>query len=182
MRQLIMWNLQTLDGSLEGAQPWDLDFHEIAWGEELQQFSIDQGNEVGTLLFGRVTYEGMAKYWSNATGAVADFMNSVPKVVFSRTLDLAGWKNTRLIPNDAVVEVARLKQEEGKDMFVFGSGKLCDSLRQAGLFDEYRICIAPIVLGKGTPLFKPSTQTSRLKLLDSRTLATGAVILRYAPA
>lgn len=182
MRKLIMWNLQTLDGCFEGARPWDLEFHDTAWGEELQQFSIDQGKEAGTLLFGRVTYQGMAAYWSTATGAVADFMNSVPKVVFSRTLDAAGWSNTRLVRGDAAAEVALLKQEAGKDLFVFGSAKLCDSLRRSGLFDEYRICIAPVVLGNGAPLFKPGTQASRLKLLDSRTLATGAVLLRYAPA
>jgi len=182
MRKLIMWNLQTLDGCFEGARPWDLEFHDTAWGEELQQFSIDQGKEVGTLLFGRVTCQGMAAYWSTATGAVADFMNSVPKVVFSRTLDAAGWNNTRLVRGDAAAEVARLKQEAGKDLFAFGSAKLCDSLRRSGLFDEYRVCIAPIVLGNGAPFFKPGTEASRLTLLDSRTLATGAVILRYAPA
>ena len=182
MRKLIMWNLQTLDGCFEGARAWDLGFHDTAWGEELQQLSIDQTKEVGTVLYGRATYQGMAEYWSTATGTTADFMNRVPKVVFSRTLDAATWNNTRLVRDDAAAEVARLKQESGKDLFVFGSAKLCDSLRRSGLFDEYRICIAPIVLGNGAPLFKPGTDVSRLKLLDSRALATGAVILRYAPA
>lgn len=181
MCKLIMWNLQTLDGCFEGARPWDLGFHDTVWGEELQQFSIDQGDEVGTLLFGRATYQGMADYWSTTTGTIADFMNSVPKVVFSRTLDAATWNNTRLVRSDATAEVAKLKQQPGKDLFVFGSAKLCDSLRRQGLFDEYRICLAPIVLGKGVPLFKPGTEASRLRLLSSRTLATGALILKYAP-
>ncbi len=181
MRRLIMWNLQTLDGCFEGPRPWDLAFHEAVWGEELQQFSIDQGNEVGTLLFGRATYQGMADYWSAATGATADFMNGASKVVFSRTLEAATWNNTRLVRGDAAAEVANLKQQPGKDLFVFGSAKLCDSLRRSGLFDEYRICIAPIVLGNGVPLFKPGTEASRLRLLETRTLGTGALILKYAP-
>ncbi|MGH7606191.1 MAG: dihydrofolate reductase family protein, partial [Gemmatimonadales bacterium] len=106
MRRLVMWNVQTLDGCFEGKEPWDLAFHEAAWGEELQQFSLEQANEVGTLLYGRATYEGMAKYWTTATGPTADFMNEVPKVVFSRTLDAATWKNSRLVRRDAADEVA----------------------------------------------------------------------------
>ena len=181
MRKLVMFNLQSLDGCFEGPRPWDLEFHDAAWGEELEQFSNDQGNEVGTLLFGRTTYEGMASFWSKQTGTTADFMNAVPKVVFSRTLDDATWNNTRLVRSEAADEVAALKQEPGKDLFVFGSARLCDALIRRGLFDEYRICIAPIVLGNGSPLFKPGVGPLRLELLESRTLTTGALILRYAP-
>lgn len=176
-----MWNLQTLDGYFEGREAWDLEFHDTAWGDELARFSLEQSQEVGTLLFGRATYEGMARYWSTAAGAVADFMNSVPKVVFSRTLDAATWNNTRLVRRDAADEVAELKQGQGKDLFVFGSAKLCDSLMRRGLFDEYRVCIAPVVLGSGVALFKPGAPRQDLTLLDSRPLGSGAVILRYAP-
>ena len=181
MRRLLMWNVWTLDGYFEGAKPWDLAFHDTAWGDELQRFSHEQGEEVGTLLYGRATYQGMASYWSAATGPTADFMNRVPKVVFSNTLDAASWSNTRLVKGDAVAEVARLKQETGKDLFVFGSARLCDSLMAAGLFDEYRLCLAPIVLGEGTPLFKPHNRPHPMKLLESRALSSGGIILRYAP-
>ena len=180
MRRLVMWNLQTLDGCFEGKEPWDLDFHEAAWGDELQQFSLEQAKEVGTLLYGRATYEGLAKYWTTATGPTADFMNEVPKVVFSRTLDAATWKNARLVRREAVDEVAELKRGEGKDLFVFGSAKLCDSLMRRGLFDELRLCVAPVVLGTGVPLFKPGSPRQNLTLLHVRPLATGGVILRYA--
>ena len=180
MRRLVMWNLQTLDGCFEGNEPWDLDFHEAAWGDELQQFSLEQAKEVGTRLFGRATYEGMASYWTTATGPIADFMNEVPKVVFSRTLDAATWNNTRLVRRDAADEVAELKRGEGKDLFVFGSAKLCDSLMRRGLFDELRLCVAPVVLGTGVPLFKPGSPRQNLTLLQARPLATGGVILRYA--
>jgi dihydrofolate reductase len=180
MPRLVMWNLQTLDGCFEGKAPWDLEFHETAWGEELQQFSLQQAEEeVGTLLFGRATYEGMAAYWSTATGPIADFMNAVPKVVFSRTLDAATWSNTRLVRRDAADEIAELKRGEGKDLFVFGSARLCDSLLRRGLFDELRICLAPVVLGAGAPLFRPGSARQDLTLLQARPLSTGGVILRY---
>ena len=180
MRRLVMWNLQTLDGYFEGKAPWDLEFHDAAWDDELKQFSLEQAKEVGTLLFGRATYEGMAGHWTTATGSIADFMNDVPKVVFSRTLDAATWTNARLVRRDAVEEVAELKRAEGKDLFVFGSARLCDSLMRRGLFDELRICVAPVVLGTGVPLFKPSSPRQNLTLLQARPLATGGVILRYA--
>ena len=180
MRRLVMWNLQTLDGYFEGKAPWDLEFHEAAWGGELEQFSLEQAEEVGTLLFGRATYEGMARHWTTATGPIADFMNDVPKVVFSRTLDAATWRNARLVRREAADEVAELKQGEGKDLFVFGSARLCDSLMRRGLFDELRICVAPVVLGTGVPLFKPGSPRQNLGLLQARALATGGVILRYA--
>ena len=179
MRRLVMWNLQTLDGYFEGKAPWDLEFHEAAWGEELQQFSLDQLKEIGAVLYGRATYEGMASYWAKATGPTADAMNDLPKIVFSRTLDAAPWKNTRLVRGDAADEIAELKRGDGKDLFVFGSAKLSDSLLRRGLFDELRICVAPVVLGTGVPLFKPGSPRQNLALLESRPLATGGIILRY---
>ena len=181
MRRLVMWNLQSLDGCFDGARPWELDWHLSAWGEELERLSLDQSKEIGTLLFGRATYQGMADYWTAASGPIADFMNGVPKVVISRTLGAATWNNTRLVRGDAAEAVAGLKREDGKDLYVFGSAKLCDSLVRRRLFDEYRVCIAPIVLGNGVPLFKPGVDRQRLRLLDSRVLATGGVVLRYAP-
>jgi dihydrofolate reductase len=79
-----MWNLVTLDGYFEGPNSWDLDWHDYAWGEELEQLSVEQLTSADTLLFGRVTYQGMASYWSSATGEIADLMNAIPKIVFSR--------------------------------------------------------------------------------------------------
>lgn len=182
MRRLLMWNLQTLDGYFEGKAPWDLDFHETAWGDELRDFAVRQlRDEVGAVLYGRATYQGMFDYWSKAKGEIADFMNELPKVVFSRTLEAAGWKNTRLVRRDAVDEVEELKRGDGKDLFVFGSAKLSDSLLRQGLFDELRICVAPVVLGTGVPLFKPGSPRQGLALLEARPLATGGIILRYAP-
>ncbi len=133
------------------------------------------------LLFGRVTYQGMAQYWSSAEGEIADFMNNVPKVVFSRTLEKADWKNTQLVKENAEEEVARLKQQPGKDLFIFGSAALSASLMQRGLIDEYRLGLTPVVLGGGNPLFKSSPDRVRMRLLEVRPLKSGCVILRYEP-
>ncbi len=181
MRNLIMWNLVTLDGFFEGPKSWDLDWHNTVWGDELEQLSIDQLKAADTLLFGRVTYEGMAAYWQTAQGVVADLMNGIAKVVFSRTLDKADWNNTQLVKADAGPVVVRLKELPGKDMLLFGSANLAASLTQSGLIDEYRLCVAPVVLGAGNPLFKSSGLKLPMKLLEARTLRSGAVILRYQP-
>lgn len=182
MRKLIMWNMMSLDGFFEGPKKWEIDWFEYVWGEELEQFSLAQSKSVGLLLFGRLTYEGMAAYWSAATGEIADFMNTVPKVVFSRTLPKADWNNTRLVRGDAEEEVARLKQEPGKDLFIFGSANLSANLLRHALIDEYRLALNPILLGGGTPLFKASPARMRLELLEAKALQSGVVLLRYRPA
>ncbi|WP_011581530.1 MULTISPECIES: dihydrofolate reductase family protein [Chelativorans] len=179
MRRLVVWNAMTLDGYFEGQAPWDLSFHETIWGDELEAFSLEQGKEIGTLLFGRRTYEGMADYWTKATGEIADMMNSIEKAVATRTLDEATWNNTRLLKGDATEAVRALKAEDGKDVFVFGSADMLDSLLKAGLVDEYRICVAPVVLGGGNPLFKPQDQQLKMHLQGTRPLKTGAVIVTY---
>src|SRR6202011_5148510 len=109
-------NMVTLDGFFEGTNSWDIEWHNTGWGDELEQLSQDQLGSADMLLFGRVTYQGMAGFWPSETGAVADFMNTIPKVVFSRTLGSADWKNSRLVKTDAAAEVARLKQAGDKDL------------------------------------------------------------------
>ena len=179
MRKLIMWNLITLDGYFEGEKNWDLPWHEKVWGEELERFSLEQLESADALLFGRVTYEGMAAYWQKAQGNIADYMNSLPKVVCSRTLPTAAWNNTTLVKNDVATEVARLKQQGNGNIFVFGSANLSETLMDEGLFDEYRLGIAPVIHGKGRRLFSDGLKPQELKLLESRPLSTGCVILRY---
>jgi dihydrofolate reductase len=174
-----MWNLVTLDGFFEGPDKWSLDWHDIAWGDELKELSLAQLRSAAMLMFGRVTYQGMADHWPTAKGEVAHLMNSLPKVVFSTTLDRADWNNTRLLKGRPVEEVPKLKVDATKDIFLFGSATLASSLMPAGLIDEYRLCCTPLVLGKGTPLFKPSADSTRMRLLDARPLKSGAVILRY---
>ena len=181
MTRLIMWYMVTLDGYFEGPNSWEIDWHESVWGEELEQLSLEQLQSAGMLLFGRVTYQGMANYWPSATGEVADFMNSIPKVVFSRTLATAEWSNTRLVKSDAQDEVLKLKQQPGKDIFIFGSADLSATLTRDGLIDEYRLGLAPVVLGGGHPLFIPGNGRLALRLLEAKPLKSGCVILRYEP-
>jgi dihydrofolate reductase len=181
MRRILMWNLVTLDGCFEGAKPWDLDFHELVWGEQLQRLSTEQLDGADTLLFGRVTYEGMAAYWPDAKGEgeITKRMNGIEKVVVSNTLTSADWNNSRIVRD--VDAVADLKAGEGKDILVFGSAILSDALTRRGLIDEYRIGIAPTLLGTGRRLFTDETQ-QKLKLLGATTTTTCCAILRYAPA
>jgi dihydrofolate reductase len=180
MAKLIMWNLMTLDGFVEGPNR-DISWLSDAWGEELEQISIEQLKAAGGLLFGRVTYELMASHWPSATGEVADFMNALPKYVFSRTLKTSNWNNTQLLSDAVPATVARLKRDSAKDIFLFGSADLAAGLIPHGLIDEFRIAVNPIILGGGTSLFKQGERV-KLKLLDSRPLSTGIVILRYEPA
>ena len=185
MRKLIMWNVITLNGYFEGTQNWDLSFHNTIWGQELEKISIEQLKAADYLVFGRVTYEGMAAYWTNAEGEaaeqeVAKLMNSIPKLVFSRTLKSAEWNNTTIISEDASAEIKRLKQEDGKDMYVFGSANLSETFINDNLFDEYRIGIAPVILGNGRPLFKQGIAIENLSLVSTQQLLTGGVILKYS--
>jgi dihydrofolate reductase len=179
MARLIMWNLMTLDGYMEGPNR-DLSFHNDVWGDELEQLSIEQGKSAGALLFGRVTYELMAGYWPNETGEVADFMNALPKFVFSRTLTGSDWTNTTICKDDVAGTVARLKRDTAKDIFLFGSADLAADLIAHDLIDEYRIGVCPVLLGAGTLLFKPGKR-HKLKLIGSKSLSTGIVISRYVP-
>lgn len=179
MRKLIMWNLVTLDGFVEGPNR-DISWHNEVWGPELEQLAVEQGKEIGALLFGRVTYELMAGYWPTAKkSAITDYMNALPKYVFTRTLQKADWTNTTLLSGDPAAEVAALKRGEGKDIFVFGSADLSSHVMP--LFDEIRIGVAPLLLGSGSPLFKKQDELAKLKLLSADQHSNGVVILRYAP-
>lgn len=174
-----MWNVITLDGYFEGNQNWDLSFHEDIWGEELERLSIEQLHAADYLVFGRVTYEGMADYWTKAEGEIADLMNKIPKIVFSKTLQSADWNNTTLIRENASAEVKKLKELNGKDMYVFGSANLSETFVKDDLFDEYRIGIAPVILGSGRPLFRQGIPPKKLRLIASQQLLTGGVVLKY---
>src|ERR1700712_120708 len=179
MSKLIMWNIITLDGYFEGEKNWELAFNEIVWGSEMERFCLEQLSSTSYLVFGRTTYEGMAAYWKTAEGEIADFMNNLPKIVCSRTLNSADWNNSILIKENVANEIATLKAKSNKDMYVFGSANLCETLIRENLFDEYRICIAPVIAGKGRYLFPKGLPGEKLSLISSQPLMTGGVILKY---
>lgn len=185
MRKLIMWNIMTLDGYFEGTQNWDLSFHNAIWGKELEQLSIEQLQSADYLVFGRKTYEGMSAYWTSdaakkAEKEVARLMNSLPKIVFSKTLKTTEWNNTTIITDNATLEIQKLKEKSGKDIYVFGSSNLSETFINDNLFDEYRIGIAPVFIGNGRPLFRQGINFLNLSLISTKQLSTGGVILKYS--
>ncbi len=184
MRRVLFFMLTSLNGFYEQGR-WEIDWHNV--DDEFTRFAIEQLESVDTLLFGRATYEGMASYWPTPAAvadspATAEQMNSLPKIVFSKTLHKAEWNNTRLVRGDAAEEIKKLKEQPGKDMIILASSDLAASLAEHGLIDEYRIMVNPIALGEGKPLFQGMKRDLRLKLLDVRRFASGNVLLSYAPA
>jgi dihydrofolate reductase len=181
MRKLILSNMLTVDGFFAGPQR-EIDWHVV--DDEFNQNSIALLDAVDTLIFGRVTYQLMASYWPttealNDDPQVAERMNRMPKITFSRSLDHVDWEYTRLIKNDPVAEISQLKSGPGKDMVIFGSGSLASILAGAGLIDDYRIFISPIILGSGMPLFAGLQKRVQLELVGAKIFKSGVVGLRY---
>ena len=185
MRKLIVLNSVTLDGYFSdggGDMSW-------AHKNDAEWNSFIKGNASGdgTLLFGRKTYELMASYWPTPMAmkndpVVAEGMNKLPKVVFSRTLDKATWSNTKLVKDDLAAAVREMKGEPGNVMVILGSGSIVSQLAQEGLIDEFQIALNPVVLGKGKTLFEGVKSKLNLQLTNSRTFQNGNVFLCYAPA
>jgi dihydrofolate reductase len=183
MRKVIVSNLISLDGFIAGPKG-EIDW--FGWDKELESYSKEQLGSMGTILFGRVTYELMAGYWPTATADTIDqiiinAMNNLPKVVFSKTLYKVEWNNSRLVKDDIEGEVAGLKRGPGKDIVIYGSGSIVSALAQAGLIDEYRIFVNPVVLGSGKPQFGDINDRINLKLLSTKTFGNGLVLLCYEP-
>ncbi len=180
MRKIIVSNLVSLDGFYEGPN------QEIDWfivDEEFFAYARELLRSVDTLLFGAKTYQHMAAYWPSAPAEeIADKMNNLPKIVFSKTLEKVDWNNSRLIRNNVEEEVSKLKAQPGKDMVIFGSARLASSLLQLGLIDEYRVILQPVLIGKGRRLFDEIENKIRLKLQQTKLLASGVVVLYYQKA
>jgi dihydrofolate reductase len=185
MRKLIVFNHVTLDG-------YFTDKHgDMSWAHkqdpEWNAFVSQNASSGGQLLFGRKTYEMMASYWPTPAAmknspVVAEGINKLPKVVFSKTMDTASWNNTKLVKGDPVQEVRKMKAAPGEDMVIMGSGSIVSQLAQAGLIDEYQMVVSPIVLGNGRTLFQGVDKKLPLKLAKSRTFGNGNVLLCYEPA
>ena len=138
-------------------------------------------------MFGRITYALMASYWPTPLAikndpVVAERMNNLPKVVFSRTLDKPLWNNTKLVKGGLAAEIRKMKEAPGSDMAILGSGSVVSQLAQEGLIDEFQIAVNPLVLGKGRTMFDGIKEKLTLKLTGSRTFRSGIVLLCYAPA
>ncbi len=185
MKKLIMFNLISLDGYFEGANKWDIGWHQV--DHEFNQFAIQQLQQADGLIFGRITYQGMASYWPTPNAnqddpVVASLMNSISKYVFSTSLDTVEWSNSHLVKGDAVQELTKLKAQPGKDLLLFGSVNLASTFAKNGLLDEYRLMVNPVVLGKGSSVFNGNHEMLKLSLVDLKTFKNGNVLLYYQPA
>jgi dihydrofolate reductase len=179
MRKVVSGLFISLDGVTESPDQWQFD-----------NFDEDMMSSMGahiaaedTILLGRVTYQEWAPYWPNSTDEpYASHINNTPKYVVSRTLDKVEWgewENVRLVKGDLAGEIARLKQEPGKNIGVSGSPTLARSLLEEDLLDELTLMIHPVVAGKGKRLFKDGSELKRLELVDSKVTRTGVVLLTY---
>jgi dihydrofolate reductase len=170
-----------VDGYFEGMASWDLSWHDIVRSEDLEKFSIGQRRSADALLFGRVRYEGMAKYWQTETGAIAEYMNALPKYVVGKTLKTADWTNTKISSSAIDEEIINMKKKLKKDIYIFGSSMLLRHLIKSGLVDEYRIEIAPHIRGSGNLLLKAGLPELDLKLVGVQQVKNDGIIITYHP-
>ncbi len=183
MRKLTAFNFITLNGFFEGSKG-DISWHKH--GGEEAEFSAEGLKSGNTLLFGRVTYEMMVSFWPTPMAdesfpEVAEGMNKADKIVFSRTLKKVEWNNTRLMRDNIVEEIKKMKQMPGKDMTLLGSGSILTQFAEQDLIDEYQIMVDPVAIGHGTTLFKNIKHNLGLKLTGTRTFKNGIVLLNYQP-
>ena len=179
----------TLDGIIEapgfdehrsGRNAWALRFQ----GDEDEVFNKGQAMSADAFLLGRRTWQIWAAFWPTQTAGdqeLTDQMNGIPKYVVSNTLKRADWNNTTIISGDIAARVAKLKEQAGGDMLVYGSPDLVDELLRHQLVDEYRLLVYPVILGSGKRLFRDRIDTHFLRLVESRTFPSGVVLLRYVP-
>lgn len=175
MRNLVVTEFMSLDGVIENPA-WTFKY----WNDETANFKAAESIASDALLLGRVTYQGFAAAWPGRTDDGAEYFNGVRKYVVSTTLDTVEWNNSVLIKGDILAEIAKLKQTEGNDIIVHGSGKLVQTLAQNNLVDRYRLLVYPVVLGSGQRLFEEGT-VATLKLIESKAFSTGVVSFVYAP-
>jgi dihydrofolate reductase len=185
MRKVVLFMHLSLDGYAAGPNG-ELDW--ISFDEELQNYGDEIVNSVGSTLYGRVTYQMMEAYWptvpSNPSNSKHDIDHAnwyinIDKIVISKSLDKVESNNTRLIKENFAEEIAKLKQEPGKDIVIFGSPSIAHVFIQLGLIDEYQLTVSPVVLGSGVRLFQDNQAMNKLKLLSSRTLRSGLIGLHY---
>ncbi len=189
MRKLIIFNNISLDGyfaDTTGGLSWA---HTPSDDDDDEYKAFVEGNASGggQLLLGRITYELMVRYWPTQEAAendtaIAEGMNSMQKIVFSRTLNSLAWNNSRIVKGDIVETVRQLKELPGeKGMAILGSGSIIAQLAPTRLIDEYQVVINPVVLGRGRTMFDGIEQSVKLNLIKSRTFNNGKIFLCYEP-
>jgi dihydrofolate reductase len=187
MGKIVVSQFVTVDGVIEdpgGSENaerggWAFRFERGAEGD---QFKLDEIMESEALLLGRTTYEGFAEAWPSREGEFADKFNGMRKYVVSSTITDPNWNNTVVLSGDVAAEVARVKEDHEGDLLVNGSAQLVDALTEAGLVDEYRLMVFPIVLGTGKRMFRDLGAAATMKLASAQTVGEDGVhILVYEP-
>lgn len=193
MRKVILSMMVSLDGSIARANG------ELDWfltDEAFEVEMLDLLHSVDACIFGRTSYEQLAAYWPTAGTAAAEetpggftskarqvefaeLMNTLPKIVCSRTLSNVSWTPARILKDDIPGAITRMKQEPGKDLVLFAGADIAATFMAHDLFDEYRLMVHPVVLGNGVPLFRDLPADRTLKLLRARTLPSGVVLMHY---
>ena len=187
MGRIVVTEFVSLDGVMEdpgGAEGFEHGgwSFEISRGEEGDRFKLEETMGSEALLLGRHTYEGFAAAWPSREGEFADKFNSMPKYVVSSTLENPSWTNTTVLRGDLAEELARVRDAHEGDVVVHGSATLARALIDAGLVDELRLMVFPVLLGQGKRLFGETSGKRPLRLVESRTVGDGVAILVYAPA
>jgi dihydrofolate reductase len=185
MRNLIFFMHTSLDGfvaGLKGEMDW------VKFDDTMFDFVATMTDQADTALYGRVTYEMMQSYWPKAGEKLnatkhdkehSNWYNRVSKIVLSKTMQETGLHNTKVIGDQLFENINKLKQQDGKNILIFGSPGASQSLLNLGLIDEFWLFVNPIILGIGMPLFKDITGTTKLKLVESKTFACGVIALHY---
>jgi dihydrofolate reductase len=183
MRRVVLSFWISLDGYScdDGSELYQV-MREMPDDEQQDEYFASRLPQVGTHIMGRVTYEAWADFWPKLDNPVARAMNDIPKVVFSRTLQSAGWPESRIASGDTAAEIARLKAEPGGDIVAHGGVGFVRSLIRLGLVDEYRLLVLPAAVGQGQALFTDLDHPLNLRLLSSRGFASGLMELVYAPS
>jgi len=196
MRRIVAFNNVSADGYFS-APDGNLDW--MVPDDKLAKGVMEHGPKFDTVLFGRRTYELFAAFWPHALDDpktapdphargrrsevnrdMAVFLNEVPKIVFSRTLKEATWKNTRIVRELDPREIEAMKRQPGQDMIMFGSGSIASELTRHGLIDEYQFVVAPLLLGDGKTLLDGVSHRLKLDQKEAKGFPSGNVLLRYA--
>lgn len=178
--RIVISEFITLDGVIEAPDQWSFPYGT----DELYQYKFEELAATDAGLLGRVTYEGFAAVWPDREGTdedgFAQRLNGMPKYVVSTTLETAGWNNSHIIRTNIVEAIAQLKLQPGNDLVLTGSATLAQTLIQNDLVDEYHLLVYPVALGSGKRLFQDGS-SAKLKLIESRTFASGVMLLVYQP-
>lgn len=185
MRNLVYFMHSSLDGFVAGSNG-EMDW--ITVDDEMFDFVKTMTDQADTALYGRVTYQMMESYWPTAAEQPSAskhdkehslWYKNVSKVVLSKTINETGLINTKVISDNLIENINKLKQEQGKNILIFGSPRASHSLLNAGLVDEFWIFVNPVLLGQGIPLFKNVPGLVKLRLIDTKSFASGVLALHY---